>query len=126
MAQVIESIGGEYRNRTGVHGFAIRLHLCLIINYNGLISIFDGVNKIVYSVAYRLYAQESPAWGTFDGLKAAKFITTTPSRFFSSKLSNWKAESSFMLHRIVRPSPQFFQQANQSRPLVCQDGRRHQ
>ena len=24
MAQVIENIGGEYRNRTGVHGFAIR------------------------------------------------------------------------------------------------------
>ena len=24
MTQVIENIGGEYRNRTGVHGFAIR------------------------------------------------------------------------------------------------------
>jgi hypothetical protein len=24
MTQVIEKIGGEYRNRTGVHGFAIR------------------------------------------------------------------------------------------------------
>ena len=24
MTQVIEKLGGEYRNRTGVHGFAIR------------------------------------------------------------------------------------------------------
>jgi hypothetical protein len=24
MAQAIENIGGEYRNRTGLHGFAIR------------------------------------------------------------------------------------------------------
>ncbi len=24
MTQVVENIGGEYRNRTGVHGFAIR------------------------------------------------------------------------------------------------------
>jgi hypothetical protein len=27
MTQVIDFIGGEYRNRTGVHGFAIAVHL---------------------------------------------------------------------------------------------------
>ena len=33
MTQVIDFIGGEYRNRTGVHGFA-RLGIVLIINSN--------------------------------------------------------------------------------------------
>ncbi|SDF03977.1 hypothetical protein SAMN04488117_10278 [Celeribacter baekdonensis] len=33
MTQVIEKYGGEYRNRTGVHGFAIRLRQLILLNF---------------------------------------------------------------------------------------------
>ena len=36
MTQVIDFIGGEYRNRTGVHGFATGIHLNIVINNNTL------------------------------------------------------------------------------------------
>ena len=33
MTQVIGFIGGEYRNRTGVHGFAIRRILLILLDF---------------------------------------------------------------------------------------------
>ncbi len=63
MAQVIENIGGEYRNRTGVHGFAIR---CVTTPPTRRSSVFFTISRtwlqVVISIAFK------PVWSTSDWL----------------------------------------------------------
>jgi hypothetical protein len=70
MAQAIENIGGEYENRTRVHGFAIGLHLYFQI----LINVLSGVKTDVYESVYKVSSLNAVLFVAILGANIKNFM----------------------------------------------------